>query len=202
MIFCFLVLIAKFSYRWWQKTGIEMLKAGQNRTTYRKHVDIYLKLFLITVGRKEMWRPLSFAIPCFPLLSFPGLGRAGWPRDCREEGKVAPAAAPAVPGLGGQAAPAARGSGKMALPGSLPAFVAQFHPLSSPTGAILGSFLLSPRRVGRCRRAQLGPYFCVLSGKHSCLGLWEPLREILKALLPSRTPHSFPSLWLPSWGGC
>lgn len=102
--------------------------------------------------------------------------------------------------LGGQAAPAARGSGKMALPGSLPAFVAQFHPLSSPTGAILRSFLLSPRRVGRCRRAQPGPYLCVSCGERSCPGLWEPLAEILKALLPSRTPHSFPRPWSPSSG--
>lgn len=77
-----------------------------------------------------MRRPQPFAIPCSPLLSFPGLGSAGWPRGCRAEKR----AAPAVPGLGGQAAPAARGSGKMALPGSLPAFVAQFHPLSSPHG--------------------------------------------------------------------
>lgn len=133
-----------------------------------------------------MWRPLPFAIPCSPLLSFPGLGSAGWPRDCRAERRAAPAAAPAVPGLGGLAAPAARGSGKMALPGSLPAFVAQFHPLSSPTGAILRSFLLSPRRVGRCRRAQLGPYFCVLSGKRFCFGLWEPRSP--------RNPQSLASL--------
>lgn len=136
-----------------------------------------------------MWRPLPFAIPCSPLLSFPGLASAGWPRDCGAERRAAPAAAPAVLGLGGQAAPAARGSGKMALPGSLPAFVAQFHPLSSPTGAILRSFPLSPRRVGRCRRAQLGPYFCVLSGKHFCFWLWEPRSP--------RNPQSLASLPYP-----
>lgn len=145
-----------------------------------------------------MRRPLPFAIPCSSLLSFPGLGSAGWPRDRRGERRAAPAAAAAEPGLGGQSAPAVRGSGKMALPGSLPAFVAQFHPLSSPTGAILRSFLLSPRRVGRCRRAQLRPCFCVSCGKRSCLGLWEPLPEILKGLIPSRTPHSFPRPWSPS----
>lgn len=140
-----------------------------------------------------------FAIPCSPLLAFPGLGSAGWPGQCRGRGAPAPAPGAAVPGLGGQAAPAARGSGKMALPGSLPAFVAQFHPLSSPTGAILRSFLLPPRRVGRCRRARLGPWLCVLAGKRSCLGLWEALPEILKASLPSRSPQSFPSPWSPSW---
>lgn len=42
--------------------------------------------------------------------------------------------------------------------------------LSSPTGAILRSFLLSPRRVGRCRRAPLGR-FLFLSRKRYSLGL-------------------------------
>lgn len=167
-----------------------MLKAGQNRTRYRGHVYIYLELSPITVGRKQLWRPLPFAIPCSPLLSFPGFGSAGWPRGCRGEGRAALAAAPAVPGLGGQAASAARGSGKMALLGSLPAFVAQFHPLSSPTGAILRSFLLPPRPA----RAV---FLCF--GREAFLP-WalgaSPRNPKSLASLPY--PHSVSSPWSPS----
>lgn len=123
---------------------------------YREHVYMYLELFPITAGRNGMGRPLPLAIPCSFLRVLGRARQRGVAEGLQGRGRAAPAAAPAVPGLGGQAAPAARGSGKMALPGSLPAFVAQFHPLSSPTGAILRSFLLSPRRVGRCRRSSSG----------------------------------------------
>lgn len=60
--------------------------------------------------------------------------------------------------------------------------------LSSPTGAILRSFLLSSRRVGRCRRALLGPFLFLSRKTLLSRALRSSPRNPRSCLLPPSVP--------------
>jgi len=103
-----------------------------------------------------MRRPFLSAGSLLPAPLLRGAGQRGTKRASRERAAL-PRPCPGSAASLRRAAPRCEWgwgrAGKMALPGFLPAFVAQFRSrLSSPTGAILRPFLPPPRRVGRGRR--------------------------------------------------
>lgn len=147
-------------------------------------------------GEGERCGGLCFCpILCSPLLSSSGLGSTEWNRVWRRGERSS--------GAGSGRARARRRAfavqlsmrlgvgesgedGAVWLPASICCAVSLW--LSSPTGAILRSFLVSPRRVGRCRRAPLGP-FLFLSRRRYSLGL-EILSPKSQKLLASPSPLS------------
>lgn len=165
----------------------------------REHVYMYLELFLITAGRNEMGRPLPLAIPCSLLCVLGRARQRGVAEGCRGEGERLRRRPRPCPGSAGRQPGLRGGAGRWRCLARCQRLLRSFTALL-PHGRHFKVLSAVAAPCGAVPSLQLGLYFCVLAGKRSCLGLWEPLPEILKALLPSGTPHSCPSPGSPSWG--